>query len=1028
MPTSNTDQKTPKELLDDGDVTYPSPDVIVNPDADRGRYEGDFDLPKKTIRSLGSWMSSLTGGKQFRTADVPYGTDPQNVALNTYSESDDQIVVRTMTASDTDSRESMFDRSLNRQPSDDVPGLKKGFRRLGQPDGLSGNEYLKSAQVNDQGIETSSGLVENSLSSVVEDYIVNGSRSDVSHALKNNRFTYSTPARSENDPIRIKGVDRSFQQLINIGSTLTARASGEMSSADGDYDAASAGAEGKAILPGWVQLATSPVDLTVMDAITALNDSVGTGAEEESILAPSVSGNPGSYGQMNNPLDQYTGMSAFGMAALSISLFVATTVVIEGFATLLGIFMKGGFAGSDNTRYGDGNVLILGTHGARTNQGTSGGFPPLPLDSSVVANLLGLREGQHEWKDAVEAGFLRFYGSSETSLSASGLSDSIVRALESPGYYSVVSRSIIRSGVGIIQNFKDIFKAPNIFAVVKDVMRFFETIKNSKFIGALNMFAAIGEAVLSNDLNSAEYDKFRDSLIDSIDNNESSMGKSRLKDHNNNTTHTLAWSSNRALSMVITSRALRDSLTQNILPGAPGVVNFSPSNLSRTVTVDTMSRLPADAVEYIENVLESEYVPFYFQDIRTNEIVSFHAFITSLSDDYSVNWESMEAMGRVDPTKVYKNTIRKIGMGFIIASTSDDDFQEMWLKINKLTTLIYPQFTKGRTVSVDDNNKFILPFSQVQSASPLIRIRLGDLIKSNYSRFALARLFGAGSQYVEDAGTDTLKIDGTSLLPKKNNSNIQQKVTELRQPDTKKVTGVVYSVSTYDEIPHASIKFTGPDLKTSYRFDNLIEILHGMNVYSIPVNIIEVDDKSKLVKVRPVVTGRVTGYYTLNQLIFLKVFTEIVDYFYISNSRLSVSQSEMNLYIRGVSNTSSEDTGKISKFFSPDSNSIFRAFKETGGRGLAGVIESMNFDWYDRVTWSTDGVGIKAPKMCKVTISFSPIHDITPGLDHNGYNRSQIYPVGINGVQPIAGAAVFKTNDFSSKIEEGRIVTDDSLR
>ena len=71
---------------------------------------------------------------------------------------------------------------------------------------------------------------------------------------------------------------------------------------------------------------------------------------------------------------------------------------------------------------------------------------------------------------------------------------------------------------------------------------------------------------------------------------------------------------------------------------------------------------------------------------------------------------------------------------------------------------------------------------------------------------------------------------------------------------------------------------------------------------------------------------------------------------------------------------------------------MVRYFESNRGKGLAGYIESMNFDWYQGTTWELDRA--KAPKFCKVTVSFSPVHDITPGLDHMGYNRAPIYPVG----------------------------------
>jgi hypothetical protein len=40
---------------------------------------------------------------------------------------------------------------------------------------------------------------------------------------------------------------------------------------------------------------------------------------------------------------------------------------------------------------------------------------------------------------------------------------------------------------------------------------------------------------------------------------------------------------------------------------------------------------------------------------------------------------------------------------------------------------------------------FEQPFSQVVGGTPLIRLRIGDVVKSNYSRFNLSRLFGAGA-------------------------------------------------------------------------------------------------------------------------------------------------------------------------------------------------------------------------------------------------------------------------------------------
>ena len=88
-----------------------------------------------------------------------------------------------------------------------------------------------------------------------------------------------------------------------------------------------------------------------------------------------------------------------------------------------------------------------------------------------------------------------------------------------------------------------------------------------------------------------------------------------------------------------------------------------------------------------------------------------------------------------------------------------------------------------------------------------------------------------------------------------------------------------------------------------------------------------------------------------------------------------------------------------------DKNPIMRSFETTAGRGLAGVITSLNFDWgiNGEINWDLAGVDYKAPQGCKISISFTPIHDISPGLDVNGVMRAPVFNV--------AGASMHGTED-----------------
>ena len=121
--------------------------------------------------------------------------------------------------------------------------------------------------------------------------------------------------------------------------------------------------------------------------------------------------------------------------------------------------------------------------------------------------------------------------------------------------------------------------------------------------------------------------------------------------------------------------------------------------------------------------------------------LGFHAFLGDLKDSYSVSYAESGGYGRIDKVKIYQDTTRSISLSWHMVATSTKDFDSMWWSLNKLISMIYPQFSMGKPVKAG-SKKFIMPFSQIPTASPVIRLRVGDVIRSNYSRFNLARIFG----------------------------------------------------------------------------------------------------------------------------------------------------------------------------------------------------------------------------------------------------------------------------------------------
>jgi hypothetical protein len=388
--------------------------------------------------------------------------------------------------------------------------------------------------------------------------------------------------------------------------------------------------------------------------------------------------------------------------------------------------------------------------------------------------------------------------------------------------------------------------------------------------------------------------------------------------------------------------------------------------------------------------------------LRTNEIIGFHAFLSSLDDNYAANYESSDSYGRIDPVRIYKNTERSIEMSFYVASTNKSDFDEMWWKINKLTTLLYPQWSAGSERKIDSKNQFIQPFSQIPTASPLIRLRVGDVIKSNYSKFGLSRLFGIGTtKFIQSRTSDTVS-DTVSL------DNLKETLESIKKiindwtldPD---VNGETFGFPGKNEQAILMPSKTGYYLEAEPTGNLLAKAaaiiqsgsarkkLRTLQEYA--VTITKKDPRNINQNSTPIGTASKT-LYTVK---FSATESEAPPGF----TGISVLATHADLKIDPVALIQGNADAivdlfpaNVANFMKSENNPIVSAFDSVKGRGLGGVITSMNFKWIDdKIVWETDALG-RAPKFCEIKISFIPIHDIPPGLDSDGFNRAPIYPVG----------------------------------
>lgn len=418
-------------------------------------------------------------------------------------------------------------------------------------------------------------------------------------------------------------------------------------------------------------------------------------------------------------------------------------------------------------------------------------------------------------------------------------------------------------------------------------------------------------------------------------------------------------------------------------------------------------RIPEEIVKKIEEHLESEYMPFYFHDVRTNEILSFHAFLESLSDTFDIQHDTATGFGRMDPVKTLKSTSRKLDISFSICATSKKDHDLMWYQINRLITMVYPQYTRGIPIYEKEGNdlieKFSVPFSQVPGSNPLVRIRVGDVIKSNYSKTNLSRaheikkVVGTNDQEVLDVSEydDQIKTKGDNLdkvlkekgkkYPYNTSTSGIPILSEISFIDNQFIErlllpGLYRSQEELLSFIPVSKGYANIKIATKVRIEDENIAIGKNNNASIEVIVIDEESpyngKTLIVDARSIVSYEPAA------------IKDIKD-----DNKRDLREKYQDI-VSGYKDTSSDRTSE--EVQNIINNPITLSFESGLSKGLAGFITSFQMENMinNTTTWETGVIGSRAPKSVKITIGFSVIHDIAPGLDYTGMMRAPIYNVG----------------------------------
>jgi hypothetical protein len=131
--------------------------------------------------------------------------------------------------------------------------------------------------------------------------------------------------------------------------------------------------------------------------------------------------------------------------------------------------------------------------------------------------------------------------------------------------------------------------------------------------------------------------------------------------------------------------------------------------------VDYINRLAESASENVE-AKKSQIIPFEFKVMEgddTNNFLYFRAFLDSLSDNYTGDWQGTKYVGRAEDVYNYTGFSRDVSFAFKIAALSKDELKPLYKKINLLAGTTAPTY--------DSNGAFM--------RGTLTRITIGDYLK-----------------------------------------------------------------------------------------------------------------------------------------------------------------------------------------------------------------------------------------------------------------------------------------------------------
>ena len=141
------------------------------------------------------------------------------------------------------------------------------------------------------------------------------------------------------------------------------------------------------------------------------------------------------------------------------------------------------------------------------------------------------------------------------------------------------------------------------------------------------------------------------------------------------------------------------------------VYRWKPSNTELGDVLGAIINDPGVTQDYIKFFFTGPNIKF--DQSGEDDIMTFRATITSLTDTYNPQWNPVQMIGRADPNFHYSGYGRDVNLDFVVYASDRDELKPIWRKLNALASYTAPEYTKD----------------SIAMKGPWMRVTIGDLFK-----------------------------------------------------------------------------------------------------------------------------------------------------------------------------------------------------------------------------------------------------------------------------------------------------------